>query len=155
MKLSGKLVALLCCLALLTACNKNKDKNASTTKKALQDGLWQMTSYIGTYSYNGQTATRDFFSEMEECEKDDFLYFAADGKSTIDDAVKRCEGTPQVGGGVTWALLDNDKRLAIVDKNPDTFDIEISNTQMKLKLTKTNASGIPVDYISTYKNLKQ
>lgn len=159
-----KLTLALLFIAGLASCEKEEDPvdnnntnntdNLSAQGKLLVAGKWQMTTYIATATYMGKDTTVDYFIDMDECDKDDFVQFAADGTSTIDENTNKCADDNQVESG-KWALLNNDTRLALVDSNPDTFDVvEISTTQLKFKITEPNSSGVPITDIITYKNIK-
>jgi hypothetical protein len=151
------ILAFLCCsLFLFAACKKKDNDNNSgfTRAQTLEAGKWQLSSYTGTVNYMGQDTTADFYSQMADCDKDDFLLFAADGTGTLDENTNKCANDPQIEH-FGWILLDNDTRLLLIDSNPDTFDVaELTNTQMVLRLVKPNSSGVPVTFISTYKNIQ-
>lgn len=158
MKFTPAVITLYCGIALFAACKKtddtdNKNNNTSAARQALEAGKWQMIAGTATINYMGKDTSIDIYSQMDECDKDDFMQFAADGKATMDENTNKCPDDAQVETA-TYALLNNDTKLAIVDSNPDTFDLEISTTQMKLKITKPNTSGTPVTTIQTYKNIK-
>ncbi len=160
MKLSRTLVVLGCGIALFAACKKTDDKKDDTTpataptiRQMLIGGKWQMIASTATASYMGKDTTVNVFATMKDCEKDDFATFADNGVVTKDENTNVCSGNPQTVG-FPWALLNNDTKLALVDSNPDTFDLEISSSQMKLKLTTKNTSGNPLVYLHTYKNIK-
>ncbi|MCE9539558.1 MAG: lipocalin family protein [Bacteroidetes bacterium] len=154
MKLTNTLVAVCCGLVLFASCKKNENEDTrSATTKMLENGKWQLSASTATVNYMGKDSTIDLYSETDECDKDDFIVFAGDGKATIDEAANKCPDDEQTETA-PWVLLSNDTKLAITDSNPDTMDIEITNTQMKLKQIKQNSSGSPVTYLDTYKNIK-
>lgn len=98
--------------------------------------------------------TVDGYAQMDACQKDNFELFAADGTGTVNEGADICPGKQQVAD-YTWALLNSDTRLAIVDDNPDTMDVvELTNTELIIKETKPNTSGTPVTYAWTLKNIK-
>jgi hypothetical protein len=102
----------------------------------------------------GKDTTVDLYAvDMDECDKDDFVLFITDGKGTIDENTNKCTDDNQVEN-FTWALLNSDSRLALVDSNPDTFDVEITSAQFKIKFTGLNNSGDTIYYVDTYKNIK-
>jgi hypothetical protein len=101
----------------------------------------------------GKDSTLDMYALLKECEKDDFVTFADNGITTADENTNVCSGHSQIGT-FPWALLNNDTKLALVDNNPDTFDLEINNTQMKLKKITKNSSGDPMTWLITLKNIK-
>jgi hypothetical protein len=163
MKLNGLFVAICCGILLFAACKKsddNKDNSNTTTTtpqsaiaKLLEAGKWEMSAETATLNYMGKDTTIDVYKDLQACEKDDFVLFIDNGTSTKDENTNVCTGKPQVMT-ITWALLNNDTRLALVDSNPDTFDLDLSSTQMKIKQTKPNSSNVPVTYLFTYKNIK-
>lgn len=166
MKLTGMIAALSCGLAFFAACtksennpnnsnnNNNNNSNLSAKGQILVAGKWQPSAHIATATYMGKDTTVDYFVDMDECDKDDFIQFADDGTGNIDENTNKCAHDNQVEN-FTWALLDNDTRLALVDSNPDTFDIvELTTAQLKFKINWTNSSGTPVTEIFTYKNIK-
>ena len=157
MKLTTLLVFLCGATALFSACKKdgdNDDKNKTQAQQNLEAGKWQVSASVLTTTYMGRDTTIDNFSDIENCEKDDIIQFMYNGNGVVNEGANICAGNSQTGT-FTWALLDNDTRLASVDNNPDTFDVvELNNTQMKLKLTKPNSSGVPVSNTRTYKNIQ-
>jgi hypothetical protein len=155
MKLSAALVGVCCSLALLASCKKNDetDKPLSAIGKMLVDGKWQMTAYTGTVNYMGTDTTIDLFAQEDDCDKDDFVLYFSNGTATIDENTNKCADDDQVGS-LKWELQNNDTRLALVDANPDTFDLEATPTQIKISMTAPNSSGIPMHLVWTYKNIR-
>lgn len=149
---------LYCCLLLSVGCKKAEDKKEDETAKLsamgklLVAGKWQMTTSTATATYMGKDTTVDLYSQMPECDKDDFILFAANGTTTIDENTNKCPDDNQVEHA-TWALLNNDTKMALVDSNPDTFDVEISSAEWKIKAMGTNSSGDPITFRYTYKNI--
>jgi hypothetical protein len=155
MKLTNAFAGVCCGILFVAACNKSKNEtdNKSAIRQMLENGKWQQSAYTGTVNYMGVDSTADLYSQRKECDKDDFIFFYDDGKATIDEGANKCPDDAQIETA-HWTLLDNDSKLAIVDDNPDTMNLEITNTQMKLMIVKLNSSGLPVTYVGTYKNIK-
>lgn len=164
MNLPGKVLTLLCCITLFVACSKsepdsdtspasNNTDNLSATGKLLVAGKWQLIASTANTQYQGKDTTADLFAEMEDCEKDDFIQFVADGTVVRDENTNRCAGNPQ-SATMTWKLMDNDTNIAIYDNNPDTLGLEVSSTEMKFAQIKPNSSGLSIHYLDTYKNIK-
>ena len=149
------ILAFLCCgLLVLAACNKKEDSNMSAKAQTLVAGKWQLSAYTGTVNYMGQDTTADLYSQMADCDKDDFILFAADGTGTVDENTDKCANDQQVES-FTWLLLNNDTKIFFADSNPDTLDVtELTNTQIVLRQVKPNSSGAPVTTIRTYKNIR-
>ncbi len=148
-------LTVISCLVLFAACKKESNESAmlSPVGQMLVAGIWQQSGSIATVNYMGRDTTIDTYSQMDECDKDDFIIFSADGKVSIDENTNKCPDDQQIET-VNWTLQDNDTKILLADDNPDTYDLEISDTEMKLKITKPNSSGAPVLYVDIYKNIK-
>lgn len=142
----------LCCGVIFFAACKKKD-NSSPKKKLLLAGKWQLSGRVATTTYMGKDTTIDVYPTTDACDKDDFILFADNGSGTVDENADKCADDQQIEN-FTWVLLNNDTRLAIMDSNPDTMDLEIASTQMQVKITTTNSSGVPLIYSETYKNIR-
>lgn len=155
MKLLTTCTAICCAIFLFAACKKkeNNTNNYSAQRKMLQAGKWQLSASTATTTYMGADTTMDLYSQLADCEKDDFLTFADDGKATIDESANKCAHDPQIETG-SWVLLSSDTKLAIIDNNPDTMDLEITSTQMTLRQVKPNTSGNLITYIDIYRNIR-
>lgn len=165
MRLTNTFITLCCGLTVLAACkksdtnsnssnNNNSGNNTLTKTQLLVAGKWQLSASSATTNYRGKDTTIDTYSTMEQCDKDDFILFANDGTCTVDENANKCSYDAQIES-FTWALLYNDTKLAIVDDNPDTMNVEeLTSTDLKLKLTKLNSSGTPVIALYTYKNIR-
>ncbi|HTM65522.1 MAG TPA: lipocalin family protein [Flavipsychrobacter sp.] len=156
MRTKDVLAALCCSLLVLAACNKKEDNNnnMSATAQTLVAGKWQLSTSTATVNYMGQDTTADIYSQMDDCDKDDFVLFAANGTGTVDENANKCADDQPVES-FTWLLLNNDTKIFIADSNPDTLDVtELTNTQLVLKQIKLNTSGAPVTFINTYKNIQ-
>lgn len=158
MKLSGILAAVICGI-LFMACNKSDDEgnnnnvtNLSEKHKMLVNAKWRLSAYTAFATLNGQDTTADLFNEKEDCEKDDIINFGADGIVVKDENRNICPNTSQLSE-FTYKLLDNDTKVAIYDSNPDTLDLEVTSSQLKLIKTIPNSSGIPVTYTETYNKI--
>ena len=141
--------AVICCGLLLFATCKKKN-NRPAEQKMLVAGKWQLTASTATTNIMGIDSTIDL---LADCEKDNIMTFADNGAAALDEGANICTGKNQITTA-PWVLLNNNTRLAIPDSNPDTFDLAITSTQLKLTETKPNTSGSPVTYISTFKNIR-
>lgn len=148
----GALLFTACCFAALFAsCTKRAYKTEKA--KLLEDGKWQLTAQTASISYMGVDTTIDMYAELKDCEKDDYVTFSKKGKATKDEGAATCSGRSQTAT-IKWELRNNDSQLYLEDDNPDTYDLEISASLMKLKIVKPNSSGVPITYLHTYKNIK-
>lgn len=162
MKLTNIFTAICFSLVFFTACKKseNDDKNKnnnnnplSATALKLVEGKWQLAADSGFTNYMGKDTTIDFYKDIDECKKDDFLTFVSNGTCINDENTNICTGHGQTQSG-SWKLLENDTKLAIYDNNPDTSDLEISGNIMKLKTTWKSSAGNLVYETVTVKNIK-
>ncbi len=147
---------------LVVACSKTNNDDGddntapeptSVIEQQLVAARWQLVAETATATYNGKDTTADLYADLDSCEKDDYIEFSSTGTVTRYEHINRCSGNP-ASSTFTWKLIDSDKKIAIYDSNPDTFDLEISSNQMKFTDVKLNSSGVPVTYISTYQNIK-
>ncbi|MEZ5018419.1 MAG: lipocalin family protein [Flavipsychrobacter sp.] len=149
----------LCLVVILASCTKKQedDKTNNTTSSAkqqlLEAGKWQLSAKTATINYMGKDTTADLYPDVDNCEKDDFVEFFSNKTVIRNENIIKCNGNPQ-SSTFTWQLLDNESKIAIYDSNPDTLNLEVSQTQLKLSQTKPNSSGIPVTFKETYKNIK-
>ncbi len=153
MKLPVSYLILFVSLLLIAACKKSNDTKKSPAAQMLENGKWQMVAYTAKLNYLGMDTVIDEYVDMNDCDKDDFLTFAADGKAYMDESVNKCSYDNQIESA-QWTLLNNDTKIAIADDNPDTMDFEINAAQMKWKLYYVNSSGTTVTNEYTFKNIK-
>jgi hypothetical protein len=155
MKLIPSFLPLLFVFALIVSCSKSDNNSPLSEKeKKLVAGEWQISGYTAKTTYMGQDTIIDLYPSMAACEKDNVVRFQSNGTGTEDEKTNVCNGEPQIGN-FTWVLLNNETRLALVDGNPDTFDVvQISDAQWKFKKTNLNTSGQTVTLTWTYQNIK-
>jgi len=134
---------LLFCGAILlftAACKKNDDDNNNKTKtENLTTGNWYLRSSTFTMSIMGVDSTYDGMADMEACEKDNFYTFLGGGVAKMDEGATKCDASdPQTETG-TWALLNNETKLAINGAGvTDTADIlELNGSTLKLQATSS------------------
>jgi hypothetical protein len=164
MKLNSIYITLACGIITFSACSKSNSTDSSNNytngnntpgrSDLLEAGKWQVITNTVTTIYKGKDTTIDMYALTDECDKDDFIIFASNGTATVDENTNKCADDQQIEN-FTWALLNNDTKLALVDSNPDTVDIvELTATEMKLKMTKPNSSGVETTMAQTLKNIK-
>ena len=169
MKISYKIITLLFGLAVFAACTKSDTDNGSdnntgssnnnptpqpTKKELLTNAVWQVTGATLTTKQNGKDTTADVYTQMDDCEKDNRITFMSDGTYTVDEHTNKCAGEPQ-SITFTWALLENDTKLALVDSNPDTLNVdELTTTKLVISITKPNPPNEPVTARQTLTNVK-
>lgn len=124
----------------------NDDPNSTKTKRELLlAGNWQLTSGLIqppiTIEIFGQVVTISDIREYlggEACNLDDFILFNGDGSITNDAGATKCDPSdPQQESGGTWALLENDSKLRIVDGADTTLLTLTELTATSMKGTST------------------
>lgn len=167
MKLAPITIALCCVFLLLTACKKTDDSSNSnnntnnnptpstpTTADLLIGAKWQESAGTATTNYMGKDTSIDIYSQLDDCDKDDFITFYSDGNCTVDENTNKCPGDDQLVT-IKWALLENDTKLALVDDNPDTLDIlNLTASELKLKGISKGSAGNDIIIVRTYSNIK-
>ncbi len=169
MKFAKVTITLLCIIALFVACTKSDKNNGSdnntgngnnnptpqpTKKELLTNAVWQVTGATITTKQNGKDTTADVYGQMDDCEKDNRITFMSDGTYTVDEHTNKCTGEPQ-SITFTWALLENDTKLALVDSNPDTLNVnELTTKRLVISITKPNPPNEPVTARQTLTNVK-
>jgi hypothetical protein len=147
---------LLFLFPLILSCSKSDNNNSPLSEKGkkLVAGEWQISGYTAKTTYMGQDTIIDLYPSMAACEKDNVVRFLSNGTLIEDEKSNLCFGQSQVSQ-FPWALLNNDTRIALVDSNPDTFDIiQITDAQWTFEKKTLNSSGMQVTGTWTYQNIK-
>ena len=94
-------------IALATpACKKHKDSTTQKTKTELiTQSSWKFD--------NAKVGGNDVSSFLQTCQKDNILFFSADGTGTVDEGATKCNsGDPQINP-FTWSFLSNETMLHV------------------------------------------
>lgn len=137
-------------IALFASCDKTKDNvdnnNNNNTPKAktktelLSAGKWKLTALTESYEMSGQKVTEDYYKDMEDCSKDDFMIFSAAGKVVFDEGPTKCDPDNDQAGTADWVFYDNEKKL-IIDEGtrPDTVILaELTESVLTLSTMYTD-----------------
>ena len=82
----------------------------------------------------GGTIT-DFYAFMDDCEKDDFTNYNANGTYISDEGVSICDTTSAQTTPGTWKFTDNETKL-LMDDSTSLGIVQLEASIMKLKLTQ-------------------
>jgi hypothetical protein len=114
------MVTVILSLPILYSCG-GSSKNESPNKKAIITSTdWKIsagkiTASTGNPLFDAALAAQgassiDIVSSMDNCEKDDYYQFKADGKAFIVDAGTKCDPTSAVEG--TWSLSSDETKFS-------------------------------------------
>ena len=157
------LTAALSGLLLFASCDKKEETKPSTTtpatktkKELIVDGKWQMTDLAFVMKNGaGQDSLVNGWSIVDDCTKDDFMTFTADGKGVIDEGATKCDAADPQTENVTWELLNNETEVKVV--TPDETQVlkimELTATKAVYRQSFTQgAQTMTVE--QTFKNIK-
>jgi hypothetical protein len=123
MKSVNYLLLIVIALALTVSSCKENSKSA---KEILTTGSWKMS----TQKYNGELIT------IDDCEKDDYITFAADGTYIYSIGANTCyDGETNDNG--TWTLSADEKTITV-----DGDDASVVITESQVVITITDGSDI-------------
>jgi hypothetical protein len=132
---------------MFSACKKDEAKtDAKPSGSSIIVGKdWRLIGL--TISVPGQPAT-DLYAQMDACDKDDLIEYLANG-SLIDKAgATKCDpAEPDSQNGGTWALLNNDAQLRLI--NGDTTIINVQELSANTMRGYTAESDPVSDLIYT------
>jgi hypothetical protein len=114
-------VLYLTLLFVIFSCQR--DEEIKSGKDIIISSSWKTHAYI----INGEEI------ELEECQKDDYLTFAANGTYTDFRGLLQCPGEIQTDFNGTWTLSQDEKTLTLTSfQGVLSFSIEISESKMTL-----------------------
>ncbi|MCS6824948.1 MAG: lipocalin family protein [Cytophagaceae bacterium] len=123
---------------LLVSCKKDKDDpkpssqgNSSSYQQRIL-GKWKITSF----TLVSDSASIDYYQQMEDCEKDNILEFRRDSVLIFDEGPTKCNvDDPQQTDGTYVLSADNKKLTMTNNMGYDSFTweiVELTNVRMKL-----------------------
>ena len=107
-------------VANVTSCKK--DGPNLTKKEMLTAKTWKLLS----------SKSNGVANVIEDCEKDDFLNFAASGTYTVNPGTNKCDPEETTDSG-TW-LLSSDEKYMIVDGDSATI-VELTASRFTFSMT--------------------
>ncbi len=140
------LIVLFALLVVATSVSCKKDDDTPKTNTELLTGKnFFMTTWTidPGFTANGIIVT-DLFFFLDECAKDDFIFFNADGSTIFDEGDIKCEeGDPQTASG-SWDFMDNETKLKITysDGSSEILGIvELTETTLRVSTQFTDDLG--------------
>lgn len=145
-------MAILASGLIFSSCKKDESSSNNNTPSAasnLTGKDWRMTGLTLT----SPGGTVDMWAAMDPCDRDDLFWFATDNTVTIKAGATKCDPTdPDTTPGGTWALMNGDTKLRIIDGDTTDMDVvEISATSLR---TKTVEVDMGVTYTTNYTFVK-
>lgn len=126
------LLAALAFMTVFSACKKDDEPNGKTKEDLLTGKKWKLTAAtVDPAIFN----INDWYAQMEECSKDDYIEFKKGGQAVFDEGTVRCTGEPQTQTG-SWIFNADQTKLTVSDpdEDPITYDIiELNDNTMKAK----------------------
>lgn len=124
-------------LSTLESCTKDEDATGSSTPSKtslLSSDGWVLSS--ANVSFNGQTM--DMMTFMDDCDKDDILFFKAD-KSVVEDAgALKCDPSDdQTADAGTWAFNSGETKILATEDGETTELSIVSLTSSELMIEFT------------------
>jgi len=140
-KLASFVLTCTVLLPALSACNKVSDDPTPTPTSPdyLTSHSWKLVSVIGTFDVK-PPITKDTFSDLKPCQKDNFLKFSPDHTVVYDNGPTKCNpAEPQQESG-TWAFSNGGQQLAMTLGGQNAFPApvyikELSATTLRLSYT--------------------
>jgi len=109
------------------------DEETKAGKDILTSNSWKVSSY----KINGEEIA------LEDCQKDDYLTFAANGTYTDFRGTLKCPGEIQTDINGTWTLSQDEKLLTLTNYQGEQAVI-VEITESKLVLTSSDDDDIIV-----------
>jgi hypothetical protein len=145
--------ALLSSAMLFSACSKDESTTTPTVAGStyLVGKDWRM---IAATLATAGAPTVDILAAMQPCEKDDLMEFLSTGSVTMKEGATKCDpADPDTSPGGTWALLNGDKQLRIIDGDTTFMDVvELNASSLKVKIVEVDMGVSYTTSISFVKN---
>ncbi|MBI5857781.1 MAG: lipocalin family protein [Sphingobacteriales bacterium] len=130
---------------LFIACNKDEDPVPKTKTELLTQSSWR----FGAATLNGS----DVSSQLQACQKDNIMTFAAAGTGTIDEGPTKCNsGDPQTNP-FTWSFQSNETVLqmsAPIFSGGSNSSAIVTLNESQLVLSQTITIGTPQTVVVTF-----
>ena len=131
-------IALIATIAFFTSCSKDSTTTtAETNTQKLVGKNWFLSAATinpGFPDGMGGTIT-DFYAFMDDCEKDDFTNYNANGTYISDEGLSICDTNSAQTTTGTWKFTNNETKL-LMDDSTSLGIVQLEASIMKLKLTQ-------------------
>lgn len=149
--------ALMLSVVFVSSC-KDEDDDLDL-KTVLTTGKWYPETVDITMTALGKSNTYT----LQDCEKDDYLEFKADGSLTATNGTVVCDDDETAAGATesgTWSLSNGDKTFTFLqDGSPMVYTVK-SFTETKITLTQDYTTtdlttGISINYKGSFVAVKK
>ena len=133
-------IALIATFAFFTSCSKDStttpNPTETNTQKLVGKNWFLSAATINPGFPDGMGGTiTDFYAFMDDCEKDDFTNYNANGTYISDEGVSICDTTSAQTTPGTWKFTNNETKL-LMDDSTSLGIVQLEASIMKLKLTQ-------------------
>ena len=87
------------------ACKKHKDTPQKTKTELITQSSWKFD--------NAKVGGNDVSAFLQTCQKDNILFFSANGTGTVDEGATKCNGGDPQTNPFTWSFLSNETMLHV------------------------------------------
>lgn len=130
-------IALIVTFAFFTSCSKDSSTTTESNTQKLVGKNWFMSAAVinpGFPDGMGGTIT-DFYALMDDCEKDDFTNYNANGTYILNEGLTICDTTSAQTTPGTWKFTNNETKL-LIDDSTSLGIVQLEANIMKLKMTE-------------------
>ncbi len=150
------MVVLLASL-FLTACDKDNDEpTEKTNTQKLTVSAWKYDKLMLDQNRDG-TGDVSLDSEVDACEKDNVIKFAANGSGTVDEGPSKCDPQDPQSTGFSWTFKENETVInfptsIVAGVDGDVKLLSLTETSMVLSRTEDVPPLGPLTVILTLKH---
>jgi hypothetical protein len=132
MKRLNALIYAIACIVLISSCKKDDEPSVSKTEllAGKTSKSWKQTA--------GKENGSDYFSDYDDCDKDDLYVFNANKNFEYNEGASKCDPNyTQVIDSGNWELETNDTVVKILGDEVDleASIVELTNTTLRIKYT--------------------
>jgi len=132
---------------LFTNCKKEETTKTTPVKTKtdlITSAKWKTTAFTVNPGIDiGGSIITDFYTQMDDCDKDDTEKFEVGGLGSSDEGSTKCDPMDPQTVAFTWSFTSNETKLI---QDTDTYDI-ISLTESELIISQivdgTDIGGTP------------
>lgn len=112
-KLTFSLAALVALTLMVSSCKKDNDNPTPTPSGPQNKTKTELLSANNWKTISMMSDGYDFYTIMDDCEKDNFIKINANGSYVEDEGLTKCDPSdPQTKSGL-WKFINNESALVI------------------------------------------
>lgn len=141
-----QILFVLLVVAVAASCKKTDEPK--TGHDTLRAGKWkQSTGRIKVKGFNIDT-TYDYFVDLPDCRKDDYLEFRTNFDGVVNTAANKCTSAESDESDFTWELVNNDQNL-----NVYTAEDFFGTSNVKSDVVSLSEDKLAIKYTFLTKNM--